>query len=121
MKAHLGILTFLLSLVVVTGGCFRSDATSTVDRGDRALVVDTGASAGSGSTARGAAGSADAPSGFYRAQPQPGETVIVLGPNESLYQVADDRGLSLRWLIERNDFTRRPGPGDRVIVPEARR
>ena len=31
-----------------------------------------------------------------------------LGRRGVLYQVADQRGISLRWLIERNDFTRRP-------------
>lgn len=115
MKTSLVGLSVLVLASSFTAGCFRTDATATVDRGDHALVIDTGASGSFARSDRGA--TAPVASGTRSGPPGEGETIIVLGADEPLYRVADDRGLSLRWLIERNDLTRRPGPGDRIIVP----
>ena len=103
----------------VLSGCLRQDPTSTVDRGNHAMVVDLG----QGTTSHRSHAPAATPVQHSGARSGPvgaGETTIILGADESLYQVAERRGISLRWLIERNDFTRRPGPGDRVIVPMQR-
>ena len=115
---HMMIRQALFVIVIISAillaGCARKDPYSTVDRGNHALVIDLEQGT---TTTRGQSTASPQHSGAQSGPVGPGETTIVLGVDESLYQVADQRGISLRWLIERNDFTRRPGPGDRVIVP----
>ena len=43
---------------------------------------------------------------------------MVIGSGETLYDLARRHDVDLAFLIERNDFTTRPGPGDSVIVPD---
>lgn len=109
MRHLIACLAVVLS--VSLSGCYRSDLSTSVDRGGHAMVIDTGASGGSGGSG------STSPSGAKSGPPGPGETVITLGPDQALYQVAEERGVSLRWLIERNDLIRRPVAGDRIIVP----
>ncbi|TVR08536.1 MAG: hypothetical protein EA401_13800 [Planctomycetota bacterium] len=105
------ILIPCVAVAMLSSGCLRSEPATARDRGDRAWTISTGGGLGSGSSQQAQR------SGAEPGAPRDGETVVVLERDQALYELADERGLSLRWLIERNDFTRRPGPGDRVIVP----
>lgn len=109
MKCHIIIPGVAVALLM--SGCMRSEPATARDRGDRAWTISTSAGGVGGQ------GQQAQRSGAQPGAPRDGETVVILERDQALYQLADERGLSLRWLIERNDFTRRPGPGDRVIVP----
>lgn len=105
-------LLFAATLLVL-GGCYRTDVSKGPDRKGHALVIDSGAS---GQVSGSSASQAD--SGVQAGPPRAGETVITLGADEPLWAVAEQYQVDLAWLIRRNDLTRRPGPGDRIIVPD---
>jgi len=96
-----------LVLVLAAASCDRQNANAVPDRGGHAWVLE------GGDTGGGAAAS-----GEMRAPPGPGERELTLGADEQLWMVADRYGQDLYGLIRRNDFTRRPEPGDPIIVPD---
>ncbi len=99
----------LLPVLLVFGACMRENTLATPYRGGHAWHLR-----GGGNMTAGAA------STTYRLPPRAGEKVITLGPEQKLWMVAEDYGVDLHKLIERNDFTRNPypGPGTKVIVPD---
>jgi hypothetical protein len=102
-------------LLLASSSCARRDVNAPpIDRHGHALILDDGA--GSAAPPPGAPAAAVVTS--QRGPAGPGETTVVIGSGETLYDVAQRFDVDLAWLIERNDFTTRPGPGDSVIVPD---
>ena len=100
-------LPILLIALLATVGCTRDDGAAVPDRGGHAYRVD-GVST-TGSTQDMVSSAPD---------PEPGETTVVFESGDRLYRIADDYGVSLRWLIRRNDLVGHPpSPGDELIVP----
>lgn len=89
--------------------CVRDNVMVTPDRGDHAWNLR-----GENTNMPGAK------STTYRQPPRAGERVITLAPDQKLWMVAEDYGVDLYQLIERNDFTTDPypGAGTKVIVPD---
>lgn len=98
----------LLSVIMLfSAGCTRDDGAAVPDRGDHAYVM-AGAS-GSGSTA---------PLVSRSQTPEAGETTVIYEPGDRLYRIADEHGVSLEWLIRRNDLVDHPPKtGQQLIVP----
>ena len=48
-----------------------------------------------------------------------GRGLYAVLPGDTLYGIADRYGVGLRWLIERNDLSRRARPGDACILHSA--
>lgn len=91
----------LLSLLVCAGCTQRSDPYAVPDRGGHAVSFGSVSDSG------------PAPSD----EPGPGEEMITFRSEDRLYRIADERGISLYSLIERNDLVVLPTAGDRLIVP----
>lgn len=85
------------------------------DRGDHALVVDEPAQPAQSAT--GPRSGASAPVSAAP-NPGPGETVVLFQDGDRLYRIADSYGVTLRWLIRRNDLQSPPRSGTRLIVPQ---
>jgi len=102
----------IMSLVLLAAlGCTREDGAAVPDRDGHAYRLD-GASATSG---------ADVDLVDSYPTPGAGETTRVFESGDRLYRIADEHGVTLRWLIERNDIADHPPrPGDRLIVPRRR-
>ncbi|MHC5067107.1 MAG: LysM peptidoglycan-binding domain-containing protein [Planctomycetota bacterium] len=78
------------------------------DRGIHAYNLDNPA----GNSAAGAAVS-------HAPGPMAGETTYTVQAGDSLYRIARDHGVSLAWLIERNNIVSRPVPaGTALVVPQ---
>ncbi|MDA3962073.1 MAG: LysM peptidoglycan-binding domain-containing protein [Planctomycetota bacterium] len=102
------ILTTLLIALTLLAGCAREDAAEVPDRGDHAYVI-AGASAGSGSSK---------PLVSSNPEPGAGETTVIFRPDDRLYRIAEEHGVTLDWLIRRNDLVDHPPrAGDDLIVP----
>ena len=99
-------LPVILIVSLFAYGCTRSDGTPTPDRAGHAWVLE-GAAGGSASKE------------LVRKDPNPGpgEARLTFQQGDRLYRIAADHGVSLSWIIERNDLVRQPRPGDKLIVP----
>ncbi len=97
----------LLSLVLlIMGGCVREDGAAVPDRDGHAFVM------------AGASGGASTPLVSRSQQPEAGETTVTYQPGDRLYCIAEQHGVSLAWLIRRNDLVDHPPRvGQALIVP----
>lgn len=101
------ILGLLSVVLLIMGGCAREDGAAVPDRGGHAFVM-AGAAGGGSST----------PLVSRSQRPEAGETTIAYQPGDRLYRLAEQHGVSLEWLIRRNDLVDHPPRvGQQLIVP----
>ena len=107
-SALLALLT--ISALVMTG-CQQRSGTAMPDRGNRSVSLGP-ESSGSSSSARGSSTPAAA-----IGQPGAGEEYYTFKSDDKLYLIAQDRGVALYSLIERNDLSAQPRAGQQIVVP----
>ena len=101
-------LALLPVILLCAAGCARDDGAAVPERGGHAYVLP-GASGG---------GSSGAPLVSRSQSPEAGETTVTYEPGDRLYRIAEEHGVSLEWLIRRNDLVDHPPrAGQQLIVP----
>ena len=108
-SALLALLT--ISALVMTG-CQQRSGTAMPDRGNRSVSLGP-ESSGSAHSSRGSS----TPAAAIGQPPGAGEEYYTFKSDDKLYLSAQDRGVALFSLIERNDLSAQPRAGQQIVVP----